>query len=446
MTGNAKPLWRILVDGADITPMLDSRLVSLTHTDNRGMEADQIDLTLDDADGRVALPPRGAVLSLALGWEGEGLVDKGTYTVDEVEHSGAPDVVTIRARSADLRAGLSTQRTRSFHQISVASILNDIAAAHGLTAAIAARVAGEIIDHLDQTNESDANLLTRLAGMFDAVATIKAGRLLFMPAGAGVSASGKPLPVMTITRQDGDQHRFNIAERDSYTSVKAVYNDVSTGQQGAVIWGKEEDDAESGRPTTPQTVPAAGEYKALGTKPYPTRAKALRAARKAWGETKKNAALRAKYVGVIAKYHDKALGVQGEVRYGRADDEKLKAAAKKTAARDAANARPSVDDAIEPSAENMKTLRHTYSSQANAKRAARTEWRRIKRGAAQFSLTLARGRPDLFPDLRVAVRGWKQEIDGTEWCLTRVTNNLADGGYTTSLELEVKATELPDVA
>lgn len=443
MEGNSRPLWRIHVDGVDITATLDSRLLSLTHTDNRGMEADQLDLTLDDADGRLALPPRGAVLSLALGWEGEGLTDKGTYTVDEVEHSGAPDQVTIRARSADLRAGLSTQRTRSFHQVNVASIVNDIAAAHGLTAAIAATLAGELLDHLDQTNESDANLLTRLAGMFDAIATIKAGRLVFMPAGAGVSASGKPLPVMHITRADGDQHRFSIAERDSYTAVKALYNDIDLGQQGAVIWSKEEDDAEANRQATPATVPAAGEYQSLGTKPYPTRLKALRAARKAWQKIKKVPTLREKYVGVAAQYHDKALNVHGEVRYGRADDEKRKAAAIKTAERDAANARPDVDEAIEPSADNMKTLRHTYSSQANAKRAARTEWRRIQRGMAQFSLTLARGRAELFPDLRVAVSGWKPEIDGTEWVLTKVTSNLGDGGYTTALEMEVKATELP---
>lgn len=349
MEGNSRPLWRIRVDGVDITATLDSRLISLTLTDNRGMEADQLDLTLDDADGRLALPPRGAVLSLALGWEGDGLTDKGTFTVDEVEHSGAPDQVTIRARSADLRAGLSTQRTRSFHQVNVASIVNDIAAAHGLTAAIAATLASELIDHLDQTNESDANLLTRLSGMFDAIATIKAGRLVFMPAGAGVSASGKPLPVVRITRQDGDQHRFSIAERDTYTAVKAVYNDVDLGQQGAVIWGREED----------------------------------------------------------------------------------------------ASAQSTVDDAVKPSADNMKTLRHTYSSQANARRAARTEWRRIQRGMAQFSLTLARGRPELFPDLRAAVSGWKPEIDGTEWCLARVTHNLSDSGYTTALEMEVKATELP---
>ena len=44
------------------------RLLGMTLTDNRGFEADQLDLELDDADGLVIMPRRGAVISLALGW------------------------------------------------------------------------------------------------------------------------------------------------------------------------------------------------------------------------------------------------------------------------------------------------------------------------------------------------------------------------------------------
>lgn len=47
--------------------------MSLTLTDNRGFEADQLDLELDDADGKIVLPRRGAVITLALGWKGQPL-------------------------------------------------------------------------------------------------------------------------------------------------------------------------------------------------------------------------------------------------------------------------------------------------------------------------------------------------------------------------------------
>ncbi|HHJ2518525.1 TPA: hypothetical protein ACQFGW_000365 [Escherichia coli] len=106
--GNKTPAFSISIEGRDITTVLDNRLMSLTLTDNRGFEADQLDLELDDADGKIVLPRRGAVITLALGWKGQPLFPKGAFTVDEIEHTGAPDRLTIRARSADFRETLNT--------------------------------------------------------------------------------------------------------------------------------------------------------------------------------------------------------------------------------------------------------------------------------------------------------------------------------------------------
>ena len=56
--GNKTPAFSISIEGRDITTVLDNRLMSLTLTDNRGFEADQLDLELDDADGKIVLPRR----------------------------------------------------------------------------------------------------------------------------------------------------------------------------------------------------------------------------------------------------------------------------------------------------------------------------------------------------------------------------------------------------
>ncbi|WP_416775914.1 phage tail protein [Xenorhabdus budapestensis] len=58
------------VDGAarKIDFTVQKRLMSLPLTDNRGFEADQFDIELDDSDGLLALPRRGTTLSLHLGW------------------------------------------------------------------------------------------------------------------------------------------------------------------------------------------------------------------------------------------------------------------------------------------------------------------------------------------------------------------------------------------
>ena len=325
------PAFRLAVDGLDIAQLISPRLMSLELTDNRGVEADQLSITLSDHDGLLTIPPKGAVLRLWLGWSDTGLVDKGTYTVDETEHSGAPDVLSIRARSADLRKGLKTKRERSWSNTTLGDVLGDIAIGNGLTATIAGALDGLPILQLDQANESDANLISRLGEEFDAVASVKAGCLLCLPAGGGKTANGLDLPHITLTRADGDQHRYLQADRDSYDGVRAYYYDVNSAKK---------------------------------------------------------------------------------------------------------------QEAIAGGGDNLKDLRHTYSDQQSALRAARAEFRRLQRGSATLSYNLAMGRPDLIPELTYTLQGVKAEIDEIIWYGGNVQHSLsADGGYTVSLELESKLPE-----
>lgn len=220
----------------DISALISDRLQSLTLTDSRGFEADQLDLVLDDADGRLELPSRGAVLTLAFGWANELLVYKGEYTVDEVEHSGAPDIITLRARAADMRGSLMNRYERSFNQKTIGEIVALIASENQLKPLVDDTFKNQVIDHIDQTNESSINLLTRMAEQFDAIATVKNGNLLFIAAGTGKTATGQMLPKILITRTDGDSHRFSIAEGDNYKAVKAYWHDTKTGKRGEVMW------------------------------------------------------------------------------------------------------------------------------------------------------------------------------------------------------------------
>src|SRR5690554_170394 len=232
-----RPLCKVLVDGRDITGQIEKRLVDLQLTDNRGMEADTLDLLLSDHDGRLAIPPRNASIELWLGWSHTGLVYKGSYTVDETEHSGAPDVLSIRARSADLRASLKVKREQTWAGVTLGGILESIAGRNQLQHSIDAALAMAEIQHMDQANESDANLLTRLAEQFDAVIGVKAGHLLCCQTGEGKSASGLPLPHVTLTRMDGDSHRYLQADRNSYSGVKAYYYQANSGARMEAIAG-----------------------------------------------------------------------------------------------------------------------------------------------------------------------------------------------------------------
>ncbi|MFG1173866.1 phage late control D family protein [Erwiniaceae bacterium CAU 1747] len=349
------PAFSITIEGKDVTTALDMRLMSLTLTDNRGFEADQLDLELDDADGQIVLPRRGAVIQLALGWKGQPLFPKGAFTVDEIEHSGAPDRLTIRARSADFRQTLNTRREKSWHQTTLGDVVKEIASRHSLKMALGKDLTDKALDHMDQTNESDASFLMKLARQYGAIASVKDGNLLFIRQGQGRTASGKPLPVITIERKAGDGHHFSLADRGAYTGVVASW---------------------------------------LNTR-----------------EPKKKETTR-------VKRHSKktAKSKEPEAKQG---------------------------DYLVGTDENVLVLNHTYVTRSNAERAAKTQWERLQRGVASFSLQLAEGRADLYTEMPVKVKGFKQPIDDAEWTITTLTHNVSpDNGFTTSLDLEVKIDDL----
>ena len=221
----------------DITQVVSSRLINLSLTDNRGLEADTLDLELSDHDGKLALPPRNATISLALGWKGKPLIDKGQYSVDEVQFSGgagSADRLTIRARAADLKGSFSEQKERSFDKKTLGEIIDTIAKENQLKSHCEKKLANTFIAHIDQTNESDINLLSRLAEEHGAMCTVKNGTLLFMPLGQGKTATGKPIPLRKITRKNGDSYTFSIAESENYKAVRAYWHDTDTGKRGEI--------------------------------------------------------------------------------------------------------------------------------------------------------------------------------------------------------------------
>ncbi|KGK95327.1 phage late control protein, partial [Pseudomonas syringae pv. tomato] len=80
-----KPAFRIVADRTDITALINDRLLLLRTSDKPGMESDEFELRIDDRDGAVALPSRGADIEIYLGYEGQPLTRLGLYTVDDIE-------------------------------------------------------------------------------------------------------------------------------------------------------------------------------------------------------------------------------------------------------------------------------------------------------------------------------------------------------------------------
>ncbi|WP_241495282.1 GPO family capsid scaffolding protein, partial [Citrobacter freundii] len=119
---------------------------------------------------------------------------------------------------------------------------------------------------------------------------------------------------------------------------------------------------------------------------------------------------------------------------------KAKPVSKKTKAKKEQEAREGEYMAGE--ADNVLALTTVYASKAQAMRAAQAKWDKLQRGVAEFSITLALGRADLFPETPVRVSGFKRVIDEQAWLISKVTHNLNNNGFTTGLELEVKLSDV----
>ena len=118
------------------------------------------------------------MLTLFLGWKGFALVGKGSFNVDAVVHRGAPDTVTVRARSADFRGSLNSRREESWHDTTLGGVAEAIAARNKLGSSVAPELANIPLPHVDQSQESDIKFLTRLAERNGSEVSVKAGKLL----------------------------------------------------------------------------------------------------------------------------------------------------------------------------------------------------------------------------------------------------------------------------
>lgn len=84
------PVARLTINGQPFGSAALSRIVSIDLTDKRGFEADELTIELDDYDGAVAIPNTGSKITLHLGYQETGIVDKGEYLFSEFTHTGAP--------------------------------------------------------------------------------------------------------------------------------------------------------------------------------------------------------------------------------------------------------------------------------------------------------------------------------------------------------------------
>lgn len=243
-----KPSFRILANEADITGTLQSRLISLRYTDASGVESDILEVVVSDADPNAPIeqPPPGAEMQLFLGYDGLSQY-MGAFVADEIEMSGWPSEMTIRARSAVFakskkgKTGLQSQKSRSWPKdTKIGDLVSKIAKEHSLTPKVSESLKSIKLPHTAQTDESDLNLLIRIARKYDAVVKPVGENLIFAKRGESKSISGENLPPVVLTPGQVSRFRVVTSTRETAGMVVAYWHAVKNAKRHEVKVGEGE--------------------------------------------------------------------------------------------------------------------------------------------------------------------------------------------------------------
>jgi len=71
------PAFKVMAESQDITRKIGDRLLSLTVTDNAGIQSDTVEIRLDDKHHELILPRTGAELEVSLGYKESGVERMG---------------------------------------------------------------------------------------------------------------------------------------------------------------------------------------------------------------------------------------------------------------------------------------------------------------------------------------------------------------------------------
>lgn len=216
-----RPVWRLAIEGQDVTREISPVVESVTYTDHAHGESDAMEIVIGDPDGKWRgpwRPAKGDVLLLSIGYEGEASVDCGRFEVDEMEASGPPDVLTVRALAAGPVPSLRTKRDQGYEKQGLRKVVQTIAARHGL------RVVGEVndspFDRLTQKGEDDLEFLTRLAEEHGYAFSVRGGILSFV----SLEELEAQAPVFTLSRRDCTEYRLGTTTRTLYRAVEVTYD------------------------------------------------------------------------------------------------------------------------------------------------------------------------------------------------------------------------------
>lgn len=204
--------FKITYNGKDVTRDLAPYLTEAVYTDRLTGQADDLDISVADPDGRwyqAWYPLKGVTIKYEYGYAHKPLASAGEFYVDEVELAGPPDTVKIKALAVGLQRQARTRLGKAYDNITLKNLADVVAKR------IKAKIVGDIpnikLTQVTQYGETDWAFLVRIFREYGYEVKLTDNNQTL--AVSKIKADAKP--IKTIRKSDVKSYTF----RDKITEI-----------------------------------------------------------------------------------------------------------------------------------------------------------------------------------------------------------------------------------
>lgn len=216
-----QPIVELIYNGKDITKDVSQYLIRFTYNDKTEGASDEITMEFEDTEGlwkNSWYPAKKDKIKARIGIAGEWL-ECGTFEVDEIEFTGAPDVLNLKALAAGVSNAVRTKNSRAFEKQTLRQIVDKIAQANGLT--VDGSVPDVKFNNLRQYREHDLSFLRRVADDYGCMFSIRDKKITFTQ----LTEIETGASVTEIDKTDLESYTLRDKSEGTYKSAQVKYHD-----------------------------------------------------------------------------------------------------------------------------------------------------------------------------------------------------------------------------
>jgi phage protein D len=240
---------QVIYAGKDVSADLAPYIIDLTFNDNESGKADDLSLTLDDRDRLWATDwwmEKSDSIEASILCEDEWLPDQtaplklscGTFSVDELESSGPPDRVTVKAIAVPLNKAIKrTRKSKAWESLTIKAIAEEMAGKADMDL-VWESDSNPLLNREDQRDESDLGFLARVTAQYGLNLKVHDNQIVVF--GDAKYEAAEPLD--TITRGESRVISYRFKYQAGSTGSKKASTSIFDVIAGMPITGEATDE------------------------------------------------------------------------------------------------------------------------------------------------------------------------------------------------------------